>query len=241
MRILFILTLLIHSKASRAAEGNSPPPNTKSFRILCSQIAITTFYNNIASKYNVHFSERNEDYQYIAKFALSLPQDGKFLDAGAGNGRFTPTLFFRSKNVEAVDLSEQMVELGRKLVPEAKWAVMDLTKMEYPDSQFDGVLAAYSIIHLTNENVAKSLEEFARVLRPGGKLLLVVQAGDVPQRTASPIDGREIFVNLQNRITLEAILNPLGLFVTETETRDHIPGDELPFMKLYLTVEKKLD
>jgi phosphatidylethanolamine/phosphatidyl-N-methylethanolamine N-methyltransferase len=50
-------------------------------------------------------------------------------------------------------------------------AVMDAEKLEFPDDSFDVVMAQYVVTAVPNPEAA--LDEFARVLRPGGELILL--------------------------------------------------------------------
>src|SRR4030088_560822 len=50
-------------------------------------------------------------------------------------------------------------------------AVMDAEKLEFPDNSFDVVMAQYVVTAVPNPEAA--LDEFARVLRPGGEIILL--------------------------------------------------------------------
>jgi len=52
-------------------------------------------------------------------------------------------------------------------------AVMDAEKLEFPDHSFDVVMAQYVVTAVPNPEVA--LDEFARVLRPGGELIILTR------------------------------------------------------------------
>jgi phosphatidylethanolamine/phosphatidyl-N-methylethanolamine N-methyltransferase len=52
-------------------------------------------------------------------------------------------------------------------------AVMDAEKLEFPDDSFDVVMAQYVVTAVPNPEVA--LDEFARVLRPGGELIILTR------------------------------------------------------------------
>jgi phosphatidylethanolamine/phosphatidyl-N-methylethanolamine N-methyltransferase len=73
-------------------------------------------------------------------------------------------------------------------------AVMDAEKLEFPDDSFDVVMAQYVVTAVPNPEAA--LDEFARVLRPGGELIILtrVSADDgvrrVIERTLQPVVTR---------------------------------------------------
>ncbi len=75
------------------------------------------------------------------------------------------------------DISEGMLRKARARVSEFRLknveglAVMDAEKLEFPDNSFDVVMAQYVVTAVPNPEAA--LDEFARVLRPGGEMILL--------------------------------------------------------------------
>src|SRR6185295_14915650 len=75
--------------------------------------------------------------------------------------------------------SELMLEKAKKRVDELGLknveglAVMDAEKLEFPDDSFDVVMAQYVVTAVPNPEQA--LDEFARVLRPGGELIILTR------------------------------------------------------------------
>ena len=68
---------------------------------------------------------------------------------------------------------------------------MDAEKLEFPDDCFDVVMAQYVVTAVPNPEAA--LDEFARVLRPGGELIILTRvsadAGDAPLHRAAAAAG----------------------------------------------------
>ena len=100
----------------------------------------------------------------------------RILDAGCGNGRYTKYLL-RHAAPEAVlttfDLSPAMLKRARNRLgsDRVSHAVADLTCLPYADGCFDAVVCGYVLEHLPDPSVG--LSELARVLVPGGRLLLL--------------------------------------------------------------------
>ena len=75
------------------------------------------------------------------------------------------------------DISEGMLRKAKARVAELRLknveglAVMDAEKLEFPDNSFDVVMAQYVVTAVPNPEAA--LDEFARVLRPGGEMILL--------------------------------------------------------------------
>ena len=112
---------------------------------------------------------------FVAASTSSGP--GTVLDAGCGAGRMSRYLADRGCVVAGVDLSPNMVAMARRDHPDLRFTVGSLTELPCPDDRFDGVLLWYSIIHTPPAGQRRIFAEVARVLRPGGHLLVGFQSG----------------------------------------------------------------
>ena len=102
----------------------------------------------------------------VRDMAASLPDQARVLDAGAGEGRYSQ--HFVKQRYTGVDLA----------VGDAAWdysgidALGDLARLPFPDATFDAALNIVTLEHVPEPLAV--LQELARVLRPGGRLLIVV-------------------------------------------------------------------
>lgn len=100
----------------------------------------------------------------------------KLLDVGVGTGLELP-MFPRWAKITGVDLSEPMLEIARKRAAAEKLdnvealIAMDAMALTFPDASFDAVVAPYVITVVPDPR--KTLDEIARVTRPGGEIILV--------------------------------------------------------------------
>ena len=105
---------------------------------------------------------------------------GRILDVGVGTGISLPD-YSRNNRIVGVDYSEPMLRKARERVIEHKLdnvecvAVMDAKHLAFPDASFDVVVAQYVITAVPEPEAA--LDEFARVLKPGGEIVLVNHIG----------------------------------------------------------------
>ena len=111
-----------------------------------------------------------------ASIAAAERVGGRILEVGVGTGLSLPD-YARSNRLVGVDLSAPMLRKARERVLEHRLghveglAVMDAEKLEFPDNSFDVVMAQYVVTAVPNPE--KALDEFARVLRPGGEMIIL--------------------------------------------------------------------
>lgn len=105
---------------------------------------------------------------------------GRILDVGVGTG-LSLADYSPGNRICGVDLSEPMLRKARERVIEFglanvdALAVMDAEKLGFPDAFFDVVVAQYVITVVPDPEA--TLDEFARVTRPGGEIILVNHIG----------------------------------------------------------------
>lgn len=128
-------------------------------------------YDTIASKYQADrhvFKNRRE----LERFASLLPKNAKVLDVGCGSGiPVTRFLVESGFDVVGVDFSQSMLSLARRNVPEVKLVKKDMNVLGFREKTFDGLTAAYSIIHVPREKHFSLLQSFHRILNPRGIML----------------------------------------------------------------------
>jgi SAM-dependent methyltransferase len=114
----------------------------------------------------------------------ALPS-GTALDAACGTGRFAHYLAVRGHQVVGVDSSPEMLARARERVPAAEFRLGDLHDLPLDDHEVDLVVCALALAHVPALGAA--MAEFARVLRPGGYLVIsdahheLVFRGSVPK------------------------------------------------------------
>jgi SAM-dependent methyltransferase len=139
-------------------------------------------YDRVADEYVRRIFDELEhkplDRQLLDRFAASVRDVGPACDVGCGPGHVARYLHEQGVPVCGVDLSPAMVERARRLTPGVEFRQGDMTALDVPDGAWAGVVAFYSIIHLSRDDLTWALGEFRRVLRPGGRLLLAFHIGD---------------------------------------------------------------
>jgi ubiquinone/menaquinone biosynthesis C-methylase UbiE len=98
-------------------------------------------------------------------------------DLGCGPGHVAAWLAERGARSVGIDLSEVMVDTGRREFPRVEFRQGDLLALPAADDEFDAAVCFYSIIHLRPEERDAAFAEMRRVLRPGAPLLVAFHVG----------------------------------------------------------------
>lgn len=128
----------------------------------------------IAQRYqvNIYLDSFVTTLKNVREIALSTQLSrGQVLDAGAGTGRFTIPLFDAGFDVTGLDVSAEMLGVARQAagdrpIPLVQGSVFDLP---YGPGSFDTVVSITVVPHFPQW--ADILREYARVLRPGGRMI----------------------------------------------------------------------
>ena len=115
-----------------------------------------------------------------ASIAAAERIGGCILEVGVGTGLSLPD-YAPSNRLLGVDLSAPMLRKAKARVAERRLnnvdglAVMDAQHLGFKDAAFDVVVAQYVITAVPDPE--RTLDEFARVVRPGGEIILVNHLG----------------------------------------------------------------
>jgi phosphatidylethanolamine/phosphatidyl-N-methylethanolamine N-methyltransferase len=115
-----------------------------------------------------------------ASIAAAERLGGRILEVGVGTGLSLPE-YSRSNRLIGVDLSAPMLRKAKARVAEHRLtnvdglAVMDAQHLGFGDAVFDVVVAQYVITAVPDPEL--TLDEFARVVKPGGEIILVNHLG----------------------------------------------------------------
>ena len=143
------------------------------------QETIRKAYARWAPVYDVVFGAVFERGRHAA-IAAAERIGGRILEVGIGTGISLPD-YSPTNRICGVDISEPMLRKAQERVMELGLAnveglwVMDAEHLDFPDASFDVVVAQYVVTTVPNPEA--TLDEFARVLKPGGEIVLVSRVG----------------------------------------------------------------
>ncbi len=134
--------------------------------------AVRRAYDELAETYAEQRADDGPGMIVLDHFLDSLTEPTRILDAGCGQG--TPVLSRIATDTTAigVDFSHEQLRLAETTVPESLLLQGDMTDLPFNACVFDAVVAYWSLIHVPLEDHQTVLDEFARVLRPSGRVLV---------------------------------------------------------------------
>ena len=161
---------------------NRDDPESGILRVFQSKDQIRAYYNKIARAYDL-LSERTEQPMREKGLARLAAKTGeKILEVGFGTGHCLVELARAvgpTGRVHGIDISDAMVSLSRKLLKKADLAGRvelvcgDAERMPYPDGSLDGIITSFTLELFDTPAIPVVLAECRRVLRSGGRLVVV--------------------------------------------------------------------
>lgn len=108
-------------------------------------------------------------------FLRQIPNHGRILDVGCGSGRDSLAFIQLGYDVVSIDGSGTMVEATSNLTGRPA-VLMRFDEIDF-DSEFDGIWACASLLHVPRLHFSGVLQTLERALRPGGILFVSVKRG----------------------------------------------------------------
>jgi len=146
-----------------------------------------------------HYLALKDEYDATLR-AAGIKPGWSVLDAGAGNGVFLPLmaeLLGAEGRIEALDLAPENIRAIDSVVASQQLSCPitartgDMTALPYDTGTFDAVWSANATQYLNDEQLTEAVEEFCRVVRPGG--LVAIKEVDISVWQYQPYDPRLIW------------------------------------------------
>ncbi len=144
-------------------------------------------YDSVATLYDEVFADirvRADEWAWLSG-RLDGAERPRVLDIGCGNGALLVALSGRISAGVGVDVSSQMIGLARRraeAMPHLRFETIDGPRLPFEDDSFDVVSSFLSFRYLDWDPI---MAEIVRVLRPGGRLLVV-------DMVTAPLAAREL-------------------------------------------------
>ena len=139
--------------------------------VLAERVSTVTAYGQQSASYDAEAGGGlfATDEPVVAEY-LDGREPGVALDAACGTGRFAEFLSKRGHQVIGVDSSPDMLAYARRRVPNGEFHAAELDRLPLPGDSVDVIVCALALVHVPR--LQPVLAEFARVLCPGGDLVI---------------------------------------------------------------------
>ena len=179
-------------------------------------------YDQIAEQWHANF--RGQSYVdrvlgYVDLVLADLPSGARVLDLGCGTGDpVAKYIVEKGFHLIAVDESEKMLEIAKRVVPQAQFIHSDMIRVQLEDG-FGAAIAWDSIFHVERKHHAAIFRKLAKSLEPGGRLLLSV-GGSGPEDFTSEMFGHTFFYSGHEPEVTRELLEAEGFEIEVWEVDD---------------------
>lgn len=205
------------AKAVLAEATSAPDPTLESDRRRLEELEEERrggLPESFAGEMERHYSP-GRTWQSLTAGLCALLRLGDVLDVGSGDGAVAAMIAPRCRSLTCVDLSPRMIEAARERLAghdHARAEVGDAEDLPFRPSSFDAVLVFHTLAYA--EHPARVLAECTRVLRPGGRLVLLSLDRHEQQEVTAPYGERHAGFSPR---AIRALLSRAGLSVVVCE------------------------
>lgn len=146
-------------------------------------LVVKETYNAIAEHFAPMLEVSNSsvaEVEFMDSFLAQLPPDSTIIDIGCGVGKHGRYCASKGHHVTGYDISEAMIKRAKKYndqCPMELLCVADMCDIK-SEKMFDGIVAMYSLIHLTRKQAIRSLQNLKKILKPHAKIVISVLVGE---------------------------------------------------------------
>lgn len=198
----------------------------------------STSFDQIADRYDETRGGLDRGRRFAAALDAHLFAGARIVEVGVGTGAVAAPLTERGHRVVGVDLAPAMLALARSRAP-GRLVQADATALPVADATADAVVAVWAV-HVVGDTDALA-REVHRVLRPGGRFLVISAHPDV-----EPVDVMDVAMRLgpalgrtSDRLDhLGPVVAGVGLVHCTEAVTDTYVFDESPEERI-VTIERR--
>lgn len=200
-------------------------------------------WDNIGEKSFSSDMKQNKYLDLFNQFCSRLPKNAAVLDLGCGPGiPITKELVNRGFRVTGVDISDTMIELARKNVPNAKYLRVSMTDIEF-NNEFDGVISGHAMLCLDPDDFKRTAAKVTKSLKRGGFFILSLNEpppeGHNEAENYTEIMGQRIYSRPYTENEIRAVFSELNMKIIKVE-RETVSSEEYGYEYTLLVLMQKL-
>ncbi len=153
-------------------------PQPGVLRVLQSKTETAAFYNKIAKVYDLLSEHSEEPVRRQGLEILAAHPGERVLEIGAGTGHCLASLARQDTRVFGIDLSEGMLRQARETCLGAQLARGDAAQLPFASGSMDALFMSFTLELFDTPEIPTVLAECRRVLRPGGRIVVVGMSKD---------------------------------------------------------------
>lgn len=162
---------------------------------------------------------------FMDEILQRLPAGADVLELGCGWGAAAAVLG-DGRRYTGVDLSSEQLAIARERLPGSMFVHADLTRLELPEGAFDAVVAFYVFNHVPRAEQAPTFERIFGWLRPGGRFMASLGAGESEDEVQQDWLGVPMFFASFEPDANERSLLAAGFELELSETRSQVEEGE---------------
>ncbi len=204
---------------------------------MTSERSVVQSYDQAAAAYAAHLLHELDAKPLDRALLHSFSEEAKgpILEVGSGPGQVARFLWDQGADVRGSDLSPTMIEVARHHHPTLEFHVADFRHLPFETGSMAGMVAFYAIVHTPPEELPRVFEEWGRVLRPQGLLLLSFHIGEgkthVDELFGEPVD---LDFQFHQTASVKSALTQAGFELRAETLRAPYEGVEYPSYRAYL-------
>lgn len=195
-------------------------------------------FDSIGERYDEAFPRKEGQEDRVRRLLDLLPPGAHVLDLGSGTG--VPTarqLVAAGARVTGYEISERMIEIARRNVPEATFVRADILDLQPVEASYDAIVAFFSLLCLPRARIPEALSRIRASLVPGGLLCLAMVEGDLDDAPLSFL-GSEVRVSVYPRPELRRVVEEAGLVIEDERIVSYQPEGARSEVQVFLTCRR---
>lgn len=161
--------------------------------------------------------------QELYEFIDMMPNGGSALDVGCAGGRDSKVMLTKGLEVTGIDIVPKFIDFAKKDNPAGKFLVKDLLQLDFEPNTFDGIWAYAVLLHFSNDDAEKILNDFYKILKPHGKLFVGVKEGSGEKSVIDKMsEGKERYFNFFTKKQIVRYIEKAGFRILKA---DRVPDE----------------